>query len=487
MRNLARLLLLIIVLAILALGPRAWNYAQNQGVLPGWVTLAGQPPAGATLDEIARAITLPYAEPVWVHYGEEQLLLRPEEVGFAVDTETMLLQAEAQREGLGFWHGFVDEVLHRTPDPVDIELRYGVDDTALYDWLSDVGVRYDRPPTAAVMPPIREGVPFTETVIFRPGEPGLKLDAQASAPRLVEALASPEPDGRQAWLVLAEAPPPPPEIGLLEELLRERMEQTPLLSSVFVRHLDSGQEVSIRGDVAYSGMSMMKIPIFIGVYRKLVAAPDPETTEVLTGTMTLPGLSNGYANQLLALMGDGSALQGSDEVTALMRRLGMANSFMAAPYDSQQPVPSIRTEANSRSNVNANPDPYMQTTPKEMGLLLEMLAKCAEGKGAILAAYPKAITAGECSEVIKLLELNPISTYIKAGLPEGTRLAHKHGFSNENQTDAGIIWGPGGAYVLSISVYQPGWVEYRYSHPLMADIAKATWDYFALWVTARAS
>jgi beta-lactamase class A len=114
-----------------------------------------------------------------------------------------------------------------------------------------------------------------------------------------------------------------------------------------------------------------------------------------------------------------------------------------------------------------------------------MLVKCVEGKGALRAAFHSEITPGECAEVIKLLEMNPITTYIKAGLPEGTRLAHKHGFSNENQTDAGIIWGPGGPYVLSISVYQPGWVEYRHSHPLMADIAKATWDYFALWASTR--
>ena len=98
MRNIGRLLLLILILAALALGPRAWNYYQTQGVLPSWVTLAGYPPAGATLEEIAAAIQVPYQEPVRVYYGEDRLLLRPEEVGFRVDTETMLAQAEAQRE-----------------------------------------------------------------------------------------------------------------------------------------------------------------------------------------------------------------------------------------------------------------------------------------------------------------------------------------------------------------------------------------------------
>ena len=484
MRNYGRLLLLILIFAALALGPRAWEYAQSQGPVPAWVTLAGQPPAGSTLDEIAQAIRAPYAEPVWVYYGEERLLLRPEEVGFRVDVEAMLEEAQAQRQGLSFWRGFVDEILHRTSEPVDIPLRYEVDEAALSDWLDDVAQRYDRPPTSAVVATIQEDVPFTSTVVFRPGEPGLRLDPQASAPRLLEALTSPDPVQRQAWLVLEEAPPPPPDAALLEKVLQERMEQTPILSSVFVRHLASGQEVNIRGDVAYSGMSLLKIPIFIEVYRMLDGPPDVKTTEALTGTMVVPEASNAYANQLLRLIGDGSAQQGVQQVTQTVRRLGLVNTFIAAPYDTDVPPPHIVTPANSRTDFDADPDPYMQTTPKEIGLLLEMIAKCAEGKGALLAAFPGELTPEECEEIIALLELNPITTYIKAGLPEGARLAHKHGFSNENQSDAGIIWGPGGPYVLSISVYQPHWVEFRYSHPLMADIAKATWDFFALWAAS---
>ena len=230
-------------------------------------------------------------------------------------------------------------------------------------------------------------------------------------------------------------------------------------------------------------MSLLKIPIFVELYRKLDEPPDVKTTEALTGTMTLPRLSNAYANQLLEVIGDGSAREGARQVTWLVRRLGLVNTFMAAPYGSEMTVPRITTPANSRGDFDTHPDPYMQTTPKDIGLLLEMIAKCAEGKGALLAAFPGELTPQECEEIISLLELNPITTYIRAGLPEGTRLAHKHGFSNENQSDASIIWGPGGPYVLSISVYQPYWVEYRYSHPLMADIAKATWDFFTLWAS----
>jgi len=485
MRNFFRLVLLILVLAVLALGPRAWNYFQNQGVLPSWVTLAGKPPAGATLEEIAKAIEVPYQEPVRVYYGEDRVLLRPKEVGFRVDTETMLDQAETQREGLGFWRGFIDEVLHRTPDPVDVPLSYSMDEVQLRYWLSDAAESYDRPPSSALMAPIQLDVPFTTTVVFRPGQPGLKLDAQASVDGLQVALAAPNIEARETWLTLIEAAPPPPEISLLDELLRERMDASPLLSSVFVRHLASGQEVDIRGDVAYSGMSMMKIPIMLSVFKQFYAHPTPDITEAMTSTMTLLGASNAYANRLLAQIGVGDQQKGASEVTSLLHRLGLVNSFMIAPYDSEIAAARVVTKANSRTDFNANPDMYMQTTPKDVGLLLEMITLCAENRGALLAAYPGELTADECQELIGVLELNPITTFIKSGLPEGTRLAHKHGFSNENTSDAAIVWGPGGPFVISISVYQPTWVEFRHSQPLMADITKATWDFFALWSSTQ--
>ncbi len=34
------------------------------------------------------------------------------------------------------------------------------------------------------------------------------------------------------------------------------------------------------------------------------------------------------------------------------------------------------TEANQRLNINTEPDPYMQTTPQDIGSSLQMLVEC---------------------------------------------------------------------------------------------------------------
>ncbi len=161
-----------------------------------------------------------------------------------------------------------------------------------------------------------------------------------------------------------------------------------------------------------------------------------------------------------------------------MRRIGLVNTFMATPYDEDRPPPHIVTPANSRRDVNTEPDPYMQTTPLDMGLLLEMIYQGARGGGTLIAAYPGQITPEECQAMLELMKSNRIGSLIEKGLPEGTPLAHKHGWIGDTHADAGIVFSPGGDYVLVVFLYQQGWLQWERSAPLIASISHVTYNYF---------
>lgn len=131
-----------------------------------------------------------------------------------------------------------------------------------------------------------------------------------------------------------------------------------------------------------------------------------------------------------------------------------------------------------------NPDPVIQTSPHDMGALLEMIYFCGYGGGPLLETYPGKITPQGCQEILTILEENPVDLWIVAGLPEGTRVAHKHGYTggpnepNDTIADAGLVYSPGGDFVIVIFVYADvDWLGLG-AQPLFIDLSQATYNFF---------
>jgi hypothetical protein len=127
----------------------------------------------------------------------------------------------------------------------------------------------------------------------------------------------------------------------------------------------------------------------------------------------------------------------------------------------------------------------MQTTPNDIGLLLEMIYQCGEGGGALMVAYPGAFTSEECRQMLDIMKENVITdaegipTLLRGGLPDETPLAHKHGWDNDTRADASVAFTPGGDFVLVVFVNTPGaWVEWDVANGIMVDIARAAYNYF---------
>jgi beta-lactamase class A len=129
----------------------------------------------------------------------------------------------------------------------------------------------------------------------------------------------------------------------------------------------------------------------------------------------------------------------------------------------------------------------MQTTPQDTGLLMEMIYLCARGGGTLSVAYPGAFTPQKCTQLLDLLSQATLTDpnggaqmFIRAGLPAGTRVANKWGFDNETRVNAGIVFTSNGDFVLVILLQQANWGDWQRASPTMADVAKATVNYFAL-------
>jgi hypothetical protein len=83
--------------------------------------------------------------------------------------------------------------------------------------------------------------------------------------------------------------------------------------------------------------------------------------------------------------------------------------------------------------------------------------------------------------MLDLLSTNVLGTLIKGGVPEGTRVAHKHGWRSSPLDmigDAGIVFTPGGDYALSIFLWNEQEMIWEPTSRLVADLSRAAYNYF---------
>lgn len=472
-RNYGSLMMFLVLLAVIAfLGVRWISFERWRSQLPVGMTVQGVPVEGISREEALARLQGAYDGYVSLHYQDETFALAPQAVGFQVDMDATAanLAAElATNSGAG---GFLKYLLGQHPGPVDVPASINFSSRALRGFLTEKARDFDRAPRAPV--------PQPATGDYTPGEPGRQLNVEASMPVVAAALLS--TSQREALLVVDSLPPPLPGFSLVSQIIENELASFPGIASVFAKDLQTGDEIAIDAGVAFAGMSIIKIAIMTEAYRYLDRPPDVDTTKILTETMTLSG--NFTANLLLKMIGQGNAYTGVEVLNSSMHRLGLINTFMATPYDEDVVPPVIITEANARTDLNTDPDPYMQTTPTDIGLLLEMVYQCSEDGGTLLMIYPDEFTADECQAMIGYMLANRLSgddgvpVLIAAGLPKDTPIAHKHGWVADTRADAALVFTPGGDFVLVIYLYQPGWVDWDQTNSIMTRISQLFYAYF---------
>ena len=188
-----------------------------------------------------------------------------------------------------------------------------------------------------------------------------------------------------------------------------------------------------------------------------------------------------------ALMERLNSLEGPLIVTEDLQALGLDNTFLAGFFYLGAPLlDRFKTPANQREDINTYPDAYNQTTPSDIGMLLEDLYQCADtGGGALVAVFPGKITQDECQNMITYLTRNKMPSLLEAGIPDGTQIAHKHGWVSNNgiinhMGDAGIIYSRGGNYVLVIFLYHPVQLIWDSASGLVGQLSRAVYNFYNL-------
>jgi beta-lactamase class A len=349
----------------------------------------------------------------------------------------------------------------------------------------DIASRYDQPAIAAA--------PLPGQVNFAPGSPGEELNVDRAVAVIEDALRS--PSNRTVALSSQRTNPGRPPLKNLEILIKQIIDLTPFdgVVGVYMQDLQTGDEmhfgynqnrdIPIDPDIAFTASSTIKIPILVSVYNNLGPSLDQSTQDLVLEMITKS--ENPASDALMHKIDD---TRGPIVVANDMKTLGLQNTFLAGYfYDGAPLLQRFDTPANQRTDVSTNPDAYNQITPSDIGSLLADLYQCAQnGGGGLVAAFPAKMNQAVCQQMIEDLKKDKIGVLIEAGLPEGTQIAHKHGWISgpngiiQNISDAAIVYTPGGNYVLTIYAYHPVQAVWEPVSGMIAQISQAVYNYYNL-------
>ena len=485
------------LILLLSVFPLYTRYKASAAPIPPGVYLGGV--EMSRVKDVAEATALldsRNTEPVAVYYGDKRLILRPEDVEYRVDVERMIADATRYLDGPDFLDISLRYLLGLEQKRRDVPVYATVNAEKLTAWLEAIATENDHPSQPArAIPPRWEwadatNAPDASTGFvgavrdewqWAVGAPGQTLLLDESVQPILDALGS--PDQRTAHLVLDETPAGAPTLDDLAAVLNSFTSDFPGFAAIYVQDLASGEEGAVDVDVAFSGMSTMKLAIVAAIFHQEDMSEGTEYLALLGQLIdyALGESNNVAANGLLRHVGGGDMYRGGRNVTEFLRSLGFVNSFIQTGYDDKSQVAQIPTAANQRTDWNTEPDTHLQSTPADMGRLLAEIYHCTQGEGKMLEVYPDELTPDECETILFYMSHDEFTELVWGGLPrpDETWIVHKHGFVNDAHSDLALIWGPTGPYVLSVYLYRQGWMDWETSNAAMKEISRIAWSFFA--------
>jgi len=475
--------ILLIFLAVLLVVYELVSYSRMRSTFPGGTTIGGVPVGGLDQQQTADRLTQAYSIPIEVHYADAAIQIKPSNLGFQLKLETMITAADIKRVEQPFWSAFWEFLWNRLPTSTEVPLSYSLSEQQLRNYLvNEIAVRYDSPAEAAR--------PIPGSVSFEPGKTGQVLDIDRAVVQVEDALKS--PNHRVVNLTILNSAPPRTSFQNLGVLLKQIIDLSGFdgLTELYVQDLHAGQNIHFANDqtgnvpvnIAFTAASSIKIPVMVSIFAR-TSEPTPAAISQELNQM-IDRSDNTATDTLMQDVLD--PYNGPLTVTDDMQKLGLKNTFIVGYFYNGAPrLRRVPTDANSRLDVNTNPDSYNQTTPEDIGMLLEDIYQCAQnGGGTFGVVFPGQITQSECQSMINYLLKNKIGVLLEAGLPDGTHIAHKHGWITEADglmhsiSDAGIIFSSGGDYVMTVYMYQPTQLLFDPVNQLVAQLSNAVYNYF---------
>jgi beta-lactamase class A len=263
---------------------------------------------------------------------------------------------------------------------------------------------------------------------------------------------------------------------------------------VAVKHIESGQALTVNGDTMFPLASSFKVPILVELLYQTkegrfslddeisVQKSDQHLGSGMISSLAAPGLKLSVLNMahFMMMISDNSATDilldkvGPANVNARLRSLGIEGlSVNRSCQKLIQDFLALRMGARTRDEVKAaivkfGDNPEDSAMPPAMNALLEKIYK------------KEILTPDLCDLAIQImLKCETGEKRIKGDLPPNTVVAHKTGTIAGTVNDCGIMYLPDGAGHVVLTIFSKDFVaETADVEAVIAKIARFVYDYF---------
>lgn len=265
----------------------------------------------------------------------------------------------------------------------------------------------------------------------------------------------------------------------LRERVVARIDEVPGATvGVVFREVGGGEAIFINPDTVFHAASTMKVPVMIEYFRAVDARRVRRDGELLLSTQFRSIVDGSPYSLDAGVDSDSSVFERARQRVPLrwlvermiVRSSNLATNALIELLDARRVQATIEALGTTRTQVRRGVEDGKafaaglnnETTARDLATLLEAIE------------LGKAARRESCREMIEILAAQEFNEEIPAGLPPGTRVAHKTGWITGVTHDAALVYPPGGKpYVLV--VLTRGIRERAAAQRLIADISRLVW------------
>jgi len=234
----------------------------------------------------------------------------------------------------------------------------------------------------------------------------------------------------------------------LSRLVTRLARRFPGTSAAFVEDLRTGAGAAWNARARFPAASTLKLAIGVEVLRLLGGRPPAAGTRVaeLMDAMLIHS-DNVAANELLAFAG------GSSAVDEMLGTIGLTDTEMFGGY-----LPGTASGHGREIPIQTISQPAFgigkYTTAWDLGRLVRYVDLAAAGKGPLAKRFPS-FTSVDARYLLYVLAHVQEPGRLGRFMPHGIRVAHKAGWISTARHDSGIVFWPGGSFVVTVMTWVP--------------------------------